>query len=44
MSPVPYANAIGCLKYEMVCIRIDISHAVGVVSNYMENPGKEHWK
>ena len=29
--------------YAMVCTRPDISHAVGVVSKYMENPGKEHW-
>ena len=29
--------------YAMVCTRPDISHAIGVVSKYMENPGKEHW-
>jgi hypothetical protein len=29
--------------YVMVSTRRDISHAVGVVSKYMENPGKEHW-
>ena len=43
MSRVPYANAVGCLMYAMVCTRLDISHAIGVVSKYMENPGKEHW-
>jgi hypothetical protein len=43
MSRVPYANAVGCLMYVMVCTRPDISHAVGVVSRYMENPGREHW-
>jgi hypothetical protein len=26
----------------MVCTRPDISHAVGVVSKYMTNLGKEH--
>eukprot|EP00253_Pinus_taeda_P036138 PITA_36138 len=32
-------------KYiEKILLRFDISHAVGVVSRYMENPGKEeHW-
>ena len=30
--------------YAMVCTRPDIAHAVGVVSRYMNNPGKEHWK
>ena len=29
--------------YAMVTTRPDISHAVGVVSRYMANPGKEHW-
>ena len=29
--------------YAMVCTRPDIAHAVGVVSTYMNNPGKEHW-
>ena len=28
----------------MVCTRPDIEHAVGVVSRYMANPGKEHWE
>lgn len=43
MSRVPYANAIGSLMYAMVSTRPNISHAVGVVSRYMANPGKEHW-
>ena len=30
--------------YSVVCTRPDIAHAVGVVSKYMNNPGKEHWK
>ena len=29
--------------YVMISTRPDISHVVGVVSRYMENPGKEHW-
>ena len=43
MSKVPYASTIGSLMYAMVCTRLDIAHAVGVVSRYMNNPGKEHW-
>ena len=30
--------------YAMVCTRPDIAHVVGVVSRYMNTPGKEHWK
>jgi hypothetical protein len=44
MSRVPYANVVGSLMYAMVSTRLDISHAFGVVSRYMENPRKEHWE
>jgi ATP-binding cassette subfamily B (MDR/TAP) protein 1 len=30
--------------YVMVCSRPNLSHALSVVSRYMANPGKEHWK
>ena len=43
MVRVPYANAIGCLMYAMVCMQPNISHAVSVVSRYMVDPGKELW-
>jgi hypothetical protein len=35
MSHVPYASAFGSLMYSMVCTRLDIGHAVGVLSRYM---------
>ena len=44
MSKVPYASAVGSLMYAMVCTRPDIAHAVGVVSRFLSNPGKEHWE
>ena len=43
MSKVPYASAVGSLMYAMVCIKLDIAHAVRVVSRYMSHPGIEHW-
>eukprot|EP00253_Pinus_taeda_P022163 PITA_22163 len=39
MSHVPYENVVGNLMYAMVSTRPDISHAVGAVSRFMENPG-----
>ena len=30
--------------YAMVCTRLDIAHAVGVVSRFLTNPRKEHWE
>jgi hypothetical protein len=44
MSRVPYSSSVGILMYAMVCTRPDITHAVGVVSKYMNNPDKEHWE
>ncbi|RYA84029.1 hypothetical protein DD594_26620, partial [Enterobacter cloacae complex sp. 4DZ1-17B1] len=44
MSKVSYAAAVGSLMYAMVWTRPDIAHAVGVVSRFMDNLGKEHWQ
>ena len=44
MALVPYASAVGSLMYAMVCTRLDIAHAVGEVSRYMMNLGKENWE
>ncbi|XP_070018348.1 uncharacterized protein [Nicotiana sylvestris] len=44
VSNLPYANVVGNLMYSMICTRPDISQAVGVISRYMHNPGKEHWQ
>ena len=42
MSKVPYASAVGCLMYAMVCTKPDLAHAVNIVSRYMENLRREH--
>ena len=44
MDGVPYASAVGSLMYAMVCTRPDIAQAVGVVSRYLQNPGRQHWE
>ncbi|WVY98191.1 hypothetical protein V8G54_030342 [Vigna mungo] len=42
MSKVSYASTVGILMYVMVCTRLDIAHAVGVMSRFLSNPIKEH--
>ena len=43
MSLVPYVSAVGSLiMYAMVCTRLNISHAISVVSRYIGNPSKMH--
>ena len=44
MSRVSYSSAVRSLMYAMVCSRPDLSHALSVVSRFMANPGKEHWR
>ena len=44
MSKIPYSSADGSSIYAMVCTRLDIAHALGVVSRYMNNLCKYHWK
>ena len=41
MAEVPYASAVGCLMYAMVCTRPDLAQAVSQVSKYMSNPGRK---
>ena len=38
-----YQAAIGSLNYAAICTRPDLSTAVGMLSKFMQNPGKEHW-
>ena len=44
MARVPYASAIGSLMYAMLCARLDICFAVGMVSRYQSNLGPIHWQ
>lgn len=44
MIAVSYASGVGSVKYEMVCSRPDLTHAISLVSRFMENPGRAHWE
>ena len=40
MSKVPYTFVVGILMYAMVCTRLDITHVVGVVSQFLIYQGR----
>ncbi|RVW55044.1 Retrovirus-related Pol polyprotein from transposon TNT 1-94 [Vitis vinifera] len=42
LTIVPYASTWISLIYAMVCTRLDIAHAAGVVSRFLSNPSKEN--
>ena len=42
MAKILYVSAVGSLMYVMVCTRLDITYAVGVVIRFTSNLGKEH--
>lgn len=42
MAKVPYVMTGGSLIFVMVCTRVNIAYAVGVVNCLMTNPEKEH--
>lgn len=44
MSSIQYSSVVGYLINAMVLTRPDISYVVSVVSRYMANLSKEHWK
>ena len=41
---LPYQNDVGSLMYLSQCARPDLSHAVGVLSQHLERPGRRHWE
>ncbi|WZZ01660.1 hypothetical protein YC2023_073988 [Brassica napus] len=43
MEDVPYSSAVGSIMYAMVGSRPDLGFAVGLISRYMSEPGREHW-
>jgi hypothetical protein len=42
MCVVPHQQVIGSLIYAMVCVRFDLSFAVGVVFHHSSNPRPTH--
>jgi hypothetical protein len=42
MDQISYANTIGALMHAMVCMRLDISHVVNMMSWYMHDSRKGH--
>lgn len=44
MKSVRYVNLVGSLMYTMVCSRLDLAHALRVISRYKGNPGRIHWE
>ena len=42
IASIIYSSVVGSLMYAMVCTQPDVAHAVGVVSSFLVNPGKDH--
>lgn len=42
MKKILYTYIIGSLMYAIVCVRLDIAHAISIVSRFLFSPGKEH--
>ena len=44
MARVPYHKAIGSLMYASIATCPDITFAVSTLSQFLDNPGEEHWE
>jgi len=44
MKRVPYAEAVGSLLWPVVVSRPDAAYAVGVLLQFIQNPGQAHWE
>ena len=42
MAMIPYTLTIGSIMYAMLCTRLDVSYALGIVSMFQEDPGEDH--
>ena len=44
MSKAPYVNVVGCLMYDRVCSRLDLTQAESQVCKFVLKSGKRHWE
>ena len=44
MKGIPYAEAIGSVLWPTVVSRPDTAYAVGILSQFIQNPGAAHWE
>ena len=42
MSFISYASAVGSIMYAMLCTRSDVAYALGIVSRFQANLGKDY--
>ena len=44
MQRVPYAEAIGSILWPAMISRLDITFAVGILVQFIQNPTEVHWE
>ena len=44
MSSIPYASAIESIMYAMLCTKPDVAYVLGIISRFLVDPEKDHWK
>ena len=43
MKVIPYASAIGSIRYAMLCTRPIVYFAMSLARGYNSDPGVDHW-
>nr|GEZ51011.1 retrotransposon protein putative Ty1-copia subclass [Tanacetum cinerariifolium] len=43
MQNVPYALAVGSIRYAVRCTRPDVAFAQNITCRFQQNPGECHW-
>ena len=41
---VPYSEAIGSILWATIVSQLDMAYAIGVLSQFIQNPGHTHWE
>ena len=42
MSSILYASTVGSIIYTMLCTRLDVDYALGIVSRFQANPEEDY--
>ena len=44
MNSIPYSEAIGSVLWPAIVSRPDVAYAIGILSQFIQNPGQLHWE
>ena len=44
MNGIPYSKGIGGVLWPAIILRLDIAYVIGILLQFIQNPGQLHWE